>query len=176
MLCILDRQLDFPSLEVNDNEEDEHRGKEVTEIGQVLSVEGLVEGSYFVLSGQEEMDEGNESSLEFSATACVDCRGTECFPNDRLANVRSNEEGDTRAKPIALLQQLVEDDNDQASCNKLQNNEKGIASAERIEISIHSRHDVGNGLSNGNENAKQFLSSTEQRSVFLQGLIYLNDS
>ncbi len=37
-----------PCLEVDDDDEDEDRGEEVGDVGQVLAVEGLVEGAHLV--------------------------------------------------------------------------------------------------------------------------------
>ena len=44
----LDRQVDTEALEVDDDAEDEDRGAEVHQVGQVLAVEGLPEGADLV--------------------------------------------------------------------------------------------------------------------------------
>ena len=48
------------------------------------------------------MEEGNDSSLEFSSTSNVDSSWGECLPDNRFANVRSDKKRDTRAQTIAL--------------------------------------------------------------------------
>ena len=50
----------------------------------------------------------------------VDCGGREGFPYDRLADVGGDEQGDARAQPVALLQQLVEDNYNHARGEQLQ--------------------------------------------------------
>lgn len=58
-------------------------------------------------------------------SAGVDRGRAEGFPDDRLTDVGRDKEGDTRAKTIALLQQLIQQQNNQ-TCNKqLQQRETG---------------------------------------------------
>ena len=94
-------------MEVDDNEEDDHGGKEVPEVGEVLAVEGLLKRTHLVVASDEHVEERNDSALELRAEARVDGGGAEGLPHDRLADVGGNEEGDARAKPVALLQELV---------------------------------------------------------------------
>jgi hypothetical protein len=69
--------------------------------------------AYLVRAGRKEVEQGNHGALELSATTSVDGSGAEGLPDDGLANVGSDEQGDTRAQTVALLEQLVEEqDND----------------------------------------------------------------
>ena len=69
------------------------------------------------------MEEGDDGTLELRTTASVDGRGGESLPHDRLADVGRNEERDTAAKTVALLQQLIEENDNQTSNNELDNEE-----------------------------------------------------
>lgn len=50
-------------------------------------------------------------------SASVDSGGAEGLPDDRLTDVGCNEERDTRAQTIALLEQLIQQQ-DNKTCNK----------------------------------------------------------
>lgn len=52
----LDWQIDTEALEVDDNGEDEHGGQQVGQVGQVLSIESLLQRSYFVVSCRQQME------------------------------------------------------------------------------------------------------------------------
>ena len=56
--CILgsDRKDDAEALEVDDNKEDKDSGQEVGDIGKVLPVEGLAEGTDLVSSGDQKVE------------------------------------------------------------------------------------------------------------------------
>ncbi len=53
------------------------------------------------------MEEGDDGAFELSTTTSVNGSGGEGLPNNVLANVGGDEEGNTRAQTVALLQQLV---------------------------------------------------------------------
>ena len=59
------------------------------------------------------MEESNDSSLKFGATGAVDGVGAERLPDDAFADIGGDEERDSRAQAVPLLQQFVQaDDND----------------------------------------------------------------
>lgn len=82
------------------------------------------------------MEQGDDCAFEFRAAAGVDCGWGEGLPDDGFADVCCNEEGDTTAQAIALLQELVEQDDDQASKDKLHDEQKADASAEVAWLSV----------------------------------------
>ena len=88
--------------EVDDDPKDEYRGAEVHQVGQVLAVEGLTQGTDLVLAGGEQAEQGDDGALELGAAASVDGGRGEALPDDRLADCL-NEEVDAGA----LLEQLV---------------------------------------------------------------------
>lgn len=53
-------------LEVYDHSEHKDSGDEVHEVGQVLSVEGLSQGTHLVCAGGQEMEKSNDSPLKLS--------------------------------------------------------------------------------------------------------------
>ena len=83
------------NLEVYDDEEDGDSCHQVHQVGEVLSVESLTETPDFVSSGGEQVEESDDCSLKLGTFAGVDCCGRERFPDDRLTDVGSDEQGNT---------------------------------------------------------------------------------
>jgi hypothetical protein len=81
-------------LEVDDYEDNQNSREQVGEVGGILSVEGVLEGINFVALGEEEVEESDDCSFELSALISSDCDGGEALPEDVLADVGSDEEGD----------------------------------------------------------------------------------
>lgn len=71
-------------LEVDDNQEDQDSCKQVGYIWKILPVKCLTEGSNFVSSGNQEVEQGNDSTLKLGTTASIDSGWAECFPDDVL--------------------------------------------------------------------------------------------
>ena len=84
VLLVLDGEDDAPSLEVNDDGEDEDGGEEVGEVGKVLAVDGLLDRADLVVARDEEVEEGDDGALELGAAAGVDGGGAEGLPDDVL--------------------------------------------------------------------------------------------
>eukprot|EP01083_Nonionella_stella_P309303 1094892_1 len=59
VLLVLDGKIHTPSLEVNDNHKDQHSGQEIGQVGKILTVQCLLEGTKLVTSGNHEMEKGN---------------------------------------------------------------------------------------------------------------------
>jgi len=53
------------------------------------------------------MEERDDRTLELGTAAVVDGRGGESLPHDVLADVGGDEQRDSRAKTVALLQKLI---------------------------------------------------------------------
>lgn len=114
------------------------------------------------------MDEGNHSSLELGATASVDSGRREGLPDDRFADVGRNEKGDTASKTVALLKQLIEQDDNKTSNNQLHDQEHTDTSTEVAGLTIETRKDVDTSLAKGEDDGKQLLSGLVQLAVGLQ--------
>lgn len=82
------------------------------------------------------MNEGNNGTLELGATTSVNGGGGEGLPHDGLADVGGNEEGDTAAETIALLEELVEEDNNQTSNDELDDKENADTGTEVRGLSV----------------------------------------
>ena len=145
---------DVTTLEVNDDDEDEDGGYEIPHVGQVGPQERLADGLQLVGPRDEQVDEGDECPLELRPAPGVDGRGREGLPDDGLADVGGDEEGDAGAQAVALLQQLVQDDDDHAGGEQLLDDEDGVTGAQRVEVAVHARHHVGNRLAHGDQDAE----------------------
>ena len=85
-------------MEVYHHTEDEDGGEEVHQVGQVLPVESLPESPDLVLSGGQEVEQSDHGALELSAPAGVDGGGAEGLPDDGLADVGGDKQGNSRAE------------------------------------------------------------------------------
>ena len=109
----LDGDLDTETLEVDDNGENNNGGDEVHDVGETITPECFTESTTLVVPGEEEVEEGDDGTLKLGAAAGVEGGGGEGLPDDGLADVGCDEEGDARAETVALLEQLVEKDDDE---------------------------------------------------------------
>ena len=92
------------------------------------------------------MEEGDKSTLEFWTATGVDGSGRECLPDDGLANVSSDEERDTGAKPITLLEKFIEEDDNESGDDELDDQQKTDAGSEVTWLTIKAREDVDGSL------------------------------
>lgn len=164
----LDWDLHTETLEVDDSGEDEEGRDQVHDVGEVLAVERLLESALLVGPGEEEVEESNDRSLELWSTTGVDGGGRERLPDDRLANVGSNEQRDTASKSVSLLEKLIEEDNNKTSHNQLKDEEEDNASAEIRWLSVKTGEDIHGGLSHREDNSEELLSGLVQLTVGLQ--------
>ena len=65
------------------------------------------------------MEESNHGTFKLSSAAGVDGGGTESLPDNSFADVSGNEEGDTRPKTVALLQEFIKKQYHQACTQEL---------------------------------------------------------
>ena len=123
--------------EVDDDPKDEYRGAEVHQVGQVLAVEGLTQGTDLVLAGGEQAEQGDDGALELGAAASVDGGRGEALPDNRLADCL-NEEGDAGA----LLEQLVLEEDDEAVHKQLDDGHEAHAGPDVARLSVHASHHI----------------------------------
>jgi len=86
------RKLNSEALEVNDNECDNDCGEQVAKVWSILSVNGLLNTIELIWLGQQEMEQGDDSSLELCSLVGSNCHWGEGFPQDGLADVGGDEE------------------------------------------------------------------------------------
>jgi hypothetical protein len=142
----LDRDLDTEALKVDDGGENDDGGDEVHDVGEATTPESLTKSATLVVPGEEEVEEGNESTLEFWSTTGVDGGGRECLPDDGLANVGSNEERDTGTETVTLLEKFIEENDDESGDDELDDQQKADTSAEVTWLAIKAGKDVDGGL------------------------------
>jgi len=111
------------------------------------------------------VEEGNDGTLKLGATASVDSVGREALPENRLANVGRDEERDTRAKTVALGEELVEEDDNERGGNKLENEEKADTSTERRRRPVETSKNVNSSLSKSDDEGKDCGSATSFRAL-----------
>lgn len=145
----LNRQVHPESLEVYYYSKNEDGGEQVHQVGQVLTVESLTESSDFVLSGGQEMEQGDYSSFEFGSSASVYSGWREGLPDDGLADVGGDEERNTGTKTVALLKELVEEEDNKTGDEELDDDQETDSGTNFRWITVHACHDVYNGLTDG---------------------------
>lgn len=164
----LDGDLDAESLEVDDGGEDGEGGEQVHDVGEVLSVESLLESTLLVGPGHEEVEEGDDGTLVLGATTSVDRGRGESLPHDGLADVGGNEERDTAAEAIPLLKKLIEENDNHASNNQLEDQEEDDTSAEIAGETIETGEDVDSGGSDGEDEGEELLGGLVELAVRLE--------
>lgn len=164
----LDGDLNAEALEVDDGGEDQESGQQVHHVGQVLAVEGLVQGTLLVGPGQEQVEQGDDGTLELGATASVNGRGGECLPDNGLANVGGNEQRDTAAETVALLEELIEQNDNETSNNQLDNQENTDTSTQVAGLAVETSQDVHTGLTEGKDDGEQLLGGLVELTVGLE--------
>ena len=70
----------------------------------------MLQSENLVRFGQERVEECDDSAFELSVLLRLDRDGREAFPQDDLTDIGCDEERNTVAETIALLKELVEDD------------------------------------------------------------------
>jgi hypothetical protein len=103
VLLVLDCKIDFPSLKVDNNEKDEDCGQQVCQVGKILTVEGLFECLNLVLSGDNEMKEGNDGSFKLGSTSRHDCSWRKGCPRDIFTHIGGHKQINARTQTIAFL-------------------------------------------------------------------------
>jgi len=175
VLLVLDGEIDTESLEVDDDHEHQNGSQQVGDVGEVLTVESFLQGTDLVTTGDQQVEKSNNSSFELSSSSGVDGGGGEGLPDNVLTDVGGNKERDTRSKTVSLLQELIQDDDDDTSEEELHDDENGVTSTEVLDITVHTRHNVGNSLTDGDYDTEKFLGTLEESTVFLDTLVDLDD-
>jgi hypothetical protein len=114
------------------------------------------------------VEQSDDRTLELGATTGVDGSGGECLPNNGLANVGSDEERDTTAQTVALLEKLVQEDDDQTSNNQLDNQENTDTSTQVTGLAIETSQDIDTGLAEGKDDSEELLGSLVELAVGLE--------
>lgn len=153
----LDGELNTETLEVDDNAKDENGGQQVHDVGEVLAVEGLLQGTGLVGAGEEQVEESDQGTLELGAVTDVVGGGAEGLPEDGLADVGSDEERNTRSQTVTLLQELIQENNDDTGNNQLEDQEQANTSTQLGGTTVQSVHNRDSSLTESNQNSKHYV-------------------
>eukprot|EP00166_Cyanidium_caldarium_P001501 ctg_177.g82 len=149
---------------------------EALQIGQLRSIERLVQRSHLVPARQQQVKQRQDGALELGAAADVDGGRGERRPHDRLRDIGGDEQTDARSHPVALLQQLVQQHHHQTGAEQLQHQERGVVVSQRGHRAVHARVDVDERFKERKHDAGQFLGRLEKRAVGLVGRVHLDDT
>lgn len=150
----LDWEVNAESLEVDNHSEHEEGGHQVHQVREVLAVEGFTESTDLVGAGSKKMEEGDNGSFELSSASGVHGSWGECLPDNSLADVGGDEKRNSRSQSVSLLEELVEKKDDKTGDDKLDNDEKANSGSDFRWLSVESRHNVDDGLSDGDDHSK----------------------
>lgn len=137
------------------------------------------------------MEESNDGSFEFSTLVGLNGDWWEWFPNDGFADVGGDEEGNTRAESVSLVEEFVKKKDNNTSDGELDDDEDSVSSAEVAEVTVHATPNISNGFTEGNDESQNyignsslrynwggditFLGSFVQNSVFLDILVDIDE-
>ena len=107
-------------LEVDHHQEDGNGSQQVGAVGQIVSVESLFQRTHFVTTLDQQLEQGNDSTLKLGPLRPCDGVRAEGLPDDILTDVGGNEQGDTRPQPIPLLEHLIQADDNNSGEEQLQ--------------------------------------------------------
>lgn len=164
----LDGDLNAEALQVDNGGEDQESGQQVHDVGKVLAVESLVQSTLLVGPGQEKVEQGDDGTLELGATTSVDGGGGEGLPDNGLANVGSDEERDTGAQTVALLEEFIQQNDDETGNNQLDNQKDTDTSTKVAGLAVETSQDVDTGLAEGKDDSEELLGGLVELAVGLQ--------
>ena len=121
------------------------------------------------------MEQRDHGPLELGPARAGDGVGAEGLPDDVLADVGRDEQRDARAEAVALLQQLVEADDDDARAKELEHDQARVHGSEVAHVAVHAADDVGDGLSDRDEHSEELLGAVEEIPVGLHAVVDVDD-
>jgi hypothetical protein len=133
-------------LKVNNDHEDEEGGKQVHHIWQILTIKGLLQRPRLVTPSEQQMEKTNYGALKLWTAASVYSGGRKCLPDNILANIRGNKEGDSRADTVALLKHFIEENDNHAGCAELEDQENDDSPTKVRRAAVDSCGNVYNSL------------------------------
>lgn len=158
------------TLQVHNGQEHEDGGQNLEHIGQVLSVECLQNGSSLVRSGAQKMEQGDHCTIKLGTLTSRGSGWSKSLPHDFFAHVGSSEQGNTRAKPVTLLQQFIQQNHDNASKHQLQNQQQNDPQPQHLWWPVHACQHIHGGLAARQHNRQKLLGVLELLSFLIHGL------
>jgi hypothetical protein len=120
------------------------------------------------------VDKADNGTLELGTTAGVDGGRGESAPDDRLANVGRDEERDTAAETVALLEELVKEDDNDGGSKKLDDEQNADTGAEVSRRAVETSQDVDTGLAEREDDGKELLRGLVQLAVGLEVEVHVD--
>jgi hypothetical protein len=114
------------------------------------------------------VEQGDDGTLELGATTSVNGGGGERLPDNGLADVGSNEQRDTAAKTVALLEELIQQNDDEAGNNQLDDQENTDTGTKVTGLAVETSQDVDTGLAEGKDDGEQLLGGLVELAVGLE--------
>lgn len=114
------------------------------------------------------MDQCGKSALKLWATTGVDGGRGSNAPHDVLADVGRDEERDTRAQTIALLEELVEKNDNKSSSQELDNEKNADTGAEICWGPVETSEHVDTRLAEGQDDGEELLGGLVEFAVRLE--------
>ncbi|KAG8922101.1 hypothetical protein FRC02_012131 [Tulasnella sp. 418] len=118
-----------------------------------------------VVTGEHEMEEGDNGTLEFGSATGIEGGGGECLPDDALADVGGDKEGDTGSKTVALLKELIKEDDDESSDDELEDGQQADTCSEIAWLTVESTQHIDGCLPEGDDERKHFKRSLASPSI-----------
>ena len=109
---------------------------QVRDVRQVLAEEGLADRRHLALAREDEVEQREHGALELRPAPRVDDRRGEGLPEDRLADVGRDEEGDGRADAVALVEHLVEQEDHEARRAELEDDKHGGGQTDLVDGAV----------------------------------------
>ena len=162
-------------MEVDNRSENSQGCEQVHDVGEMLSVEGLAEGTSLVGPSDQKVEKSDDCSLELLSTASIDGGGREGLPDDGFADVCGDEERDARSQTIALLEQFIEQNHHQARNDQLDNQKEADTSAEVAWLAVETGENENAGLAEREDNSEQLLRRLVQFTVGLEIQVDVNE-
>jgi hypothetical protein len=120
------------------------------------------------------VDKADNSTLELRTTASVDGGRRECAPDDRLADVSRDEERDTATKTVALLEELVKENDNDGGSKKLDDEQNADTGTKISGRAVKTSQDVDTGLAERQDDGEELLGSLVELAVGLEVEVHID--
>ena len=153
------RKVDPEALEVDHHEEDQNRGQQVGDVRQVGAVNASLSARILSARVRRRWKSAMTAPSNSAPLPVFTVVGLNAFQMMLSHWFVAMKKGNTGAETITLGQELIEADDDDASHEQLDDDQDGVARAKIADVTVDAGNDVGDGLADGNENAKELLST-----------------
>ena len=110
-------------MEGDDDGKNKDSREQAHNVWKPLLLEGLAQHTTFITTGEQEVEQRSDCTFKLGSTANVDGGRGKSLPDDGLADVGGDEQGDTGSEAVAFLKEFVEKDDDGGSNDELDDEE-----------------------------------------------------